>query len=338
MSRSTHRVVTVEMMAERILVTGSSGFIGAWVVRDLIERRVPFVMLDRDPNLRRLGDLLPELPSGLKVITGDVSDLDVVARAIEENGVTAIIHLAGAQIPICRETPLLGAQINVMGTMAVFEAARQQGTIRQIAYASSAGVMGRVEDYPPGLIPSDAPARPATHYGVFKQCNEGNARVYFQDHGVSSVGLRPGTVYGGGRDFGLTSDPTKAVKAALVGRPFTIRFRGDNAFQYAPDVAATFVLSALEERQAALTFNMRGRVASIAQFVAELEDLLPFSQGLIRFGGDPIPVAVDYNDSELRAFLPSMPNTPLRPGIEETLNGFRRLQQAGKLDLSDLEQ
>ncbi len=218
MSRSTHRVVTVEMMAERILVTGSSGFIGAWVVRDLIERRVPFVMLDRDPNLRRLGDLLPELPSGLKVITGDVSDLDVVARAIEENGVTAIIHLAGAQIPICRETPLLGAQINVMGTMAVFEAARQQGTIRQIAYASSAGVMGRVEDYPPGLIPSDAPARPATHYGVFKQCNEGNARVYFQDHGVSSVGLRPGTVYGVGRDFGLTSDPTKAVKAALVGR------------------------------------------------------------------------------------------------------------------------
>ena len=325
-------------MADRILVTGSSGFIGAWVVRDLIERRVPFVMLDRDPNLRRLGDLLPELPSDLKVITGDVSDLDVVARAIEDNAVTAIIHLAGAQIPICRATPLLGAQINVMGTMAVFEAARQCGRIRQIAYASSAGVMGRVEDYPPGLIPSDAPALPATHYGVFKQCNEGNARVYFQDHGVSSVGLRPGTVYGVGRDFGLTSDPTKAVKAALVGRPFTIRFGGDNAFQYAPDVAATFVLSALENRPAALTFNMRGQVAAIAQFVAELEDLLPSAQGLIRFGGDPIPVAVDYDDSELRAFLPSMPNTSLRQGIEETLNGFRRLQQAGTLDLSDLEQ
>ena len=325
-------------MAERILVTGSSGFIGAWVVRDLIERGVPFVMLDRDPNLRRLEDLLPEPPSDLQVITGDVSDLDVVGRAIKDHQVTAIIHLAGAQIPICRATPLLGAQINVMGAMAVFEAARQSGAIRQIAYASSAGVMGRVEDYPPGLLPNDAPLLPATHYGVFKQCNEGNARVYFQDHGVSSVGLRPGTVYGVGRDFGLTSDPTKAVKAALVGRPFTIRFGGDNAFQYAPDVAATFVLSALEKRQAALTFNMRGQVASIGRFVAEIEDLLPSAKGLIQFGGDPIPVAVDYDDSELRAFLPSMPTTPLRQGVEETLNGFRRLQQAGKLDLSDLEQ
>ena len=154
-------------------------------------------MLDRDPNLRRLEDLLPELPSGLKVVTGDVSDPEIVRRTIEDNGLTAIIHLAGAQIPICRATPLLGAQINVMGTMALFEAARQSGTIRQIAYASSAGVIGRVEDYPAGLIPNDAPLLPATHYGVFKQCNEGNARVYFQDHEVSSVGLRPGTVYGG---------------------------------------------------------------------------------------------------------------------------------------------
>ena len=327
-------------MADRILVTGSSGFIGAWVVRDLIERRVPFVMLDRDPTLRRLQHLLPALPPDLKVITGDVSDLDVVRRAIEDNSVTAIVHLAGAQIPICicRATPLLGAQINVMGTMAVFEAARQSGTIQQIAYASSAGVMGRVEDYPPGLIPNDAPPLPATHYGVFKQCNEGNARIYFQDHAVSSVGLRPGTVYGVGRDFGVTSDPAKAIKAALVGRPFTIRFGGDNAFQYAPDVAATFVLSALEKRQVALTFNMRGHVVSIAEFVAELEDLLPSAKGLIQFGGDPIPVAVDYDDSELRAFLPAVPNTPLRQGIKETLEGFRRLQQAGKLDLSDLEQ
>lgn len=324
-------------MAELVLVTGSSGFIGSWVTRDLIERGVPFVLLDQDPDLRRLEGLFTELPTDLKIITGDVSDLAVVRRVIDDNGVTAIIHLAGAQIPICRATPMLGARINVMGTMAVFEAARQSDTIQQIVYASSSGVMGRVEDYPPGLIPNNAPPLPATHYGVFKWCNEGNARVYFQDHGVSSIGLRPGTVYGVGRDFGVTSDPTKAIKAALIGRPFTIRFGGKNAFQYAPDVAAAFVLGTLERRQVALTFNMRGHVVPIAEFVAELENLVPSARGLIRCEGDPIPVAVDYDDSELKAFLPKLRDTPLRQGIKETLQSFARLKQDGKLDISDLE-
>ena len=74
----------------------------------------------------------------------------------------------------------------------------------------------------------------------------------------------------------------------------------------------------------ALTFNMRGQVVSIARFVAELEEILPTAKGLIQHGGDPIPVAVDYDDSELRAFLPEVPNTPLRQGIEETLEGFKR--------------
>ena len=53
---------------------------------------------------------------------------------------------------------------------------------------------------------------PTTHYGVFKRANEGNARVYYLDHGLNSVGLRPLTVYGVNRDTGLTSDPTKAKK------------------------------------------------------------------------------------------------------------------------------
>jgi nucleoside-diphosphate-sugar epimerase len=63
---------------------------------------------------------------------------------------------------------------------------------------------------------------PTTHYGVFKCCNEGNARIYFQDHGVSSIGLRPWTVYGVGRDFGMTSEPTKAIKSLALSRPYHI--------------------------------------------------------------------------------------------------------------------
>ena len=326
-------------MAAEFLITGGQGFFGAWIARRLLAEGAPFVMTDLRPDDSILGQVLGAGKAGeLDLRFGDISDPAFVEGLVAEVCPRRIIHLAGLQVPTCRKDPVLGARVNILGTLNIFEAARRHtGGVGCVVYASSAAVAGPQEDYSME-IPDGAAHVPRTHYGVFKLCNEGNARVYFQDHGVSSVGLRPGTVYGVGRDFGLTSDPTKAVKAALVGRPFTIRFGGDNAFQYAPDVAATFVLSALENRPAALTFNMRGQVVAIAQFVAELEDLLPSARGLIQFGGDPIPVAVDYDDSELRAFLPSMPNTSLRQGIEETLNGFRRLQQAGTLDLSDLEQ
>ena len=323
-------------MSRRVLVTGSSGFLGAWIVRDLIGRQVPFVMFDRDPDLRRLDNLLPERPGDLQVVSGDIADLGALQRTIGEHGVTAIIHLAGLQIPACKADPLAGAGVNVLGTLAVFEAARQAGSVEQIVFASSAAVIGPEEAYGSGSVPNDAPLLPATHYGVFKQCNEGNARVYFQDHGISSIGLRPWTVYGAGRDQGVTSDATRAIKSALLARSFVFRYSGRNALQYAADVAATFVLCALDQRKVALNFNLRGDVVEMAIYIAQIEALRPAAKGLLQLSGSPIPVACDLDDHELRAFLPELPQTPLSAGIRETLDIFERLRAASKLDVSDL--
>lgn len=318
-------------MPECILVTGSSGFLGAWVVRDLLSRGVPFVMFDRDPDLRRLEDLMPGLPPQLKVVSGDIADLATVRGAMEKYGVTAVIHLAGLQIPTCKADPLAGARVNVLGTLAVFEAARQLGTLRQIVYASSAAVIGREEDYAPGMVPNDAVLKPATHYGVFKQCNEGNARVYFEDHGISSVGLRPWTVYGLGRDQGVTSDATQAIKAAWLGKPFTFRYRGRNAIQYAGDVAAVFVLCALDQRKTAATFNLRGEVVEMRDYITAIETQCPQARGMLGLSGDPIPVACDLDDGGLQAFLPNLPRTPLAEGIRETVEMFEQLRKRGRV-------
>ena len=323
-------------MSRRVLVTGSSGFLGAWIVRDLIGRQVPFVMFDRDPDLRRLDNLLPERPGDLQVVSGDIADLGALRRTIGEHGVTAIIHLAGLQIPACKADPLAGAGVNVLGTLAVFEAARQAGSVEQIVFASSAAVIGPEEAYGSGSVPNDAPLLPATHYGVFKQCNEGNARVYFQDHGISSIGLRPWTVYGAGRDQGVTSDATRAIKSALLAKRFVFRYSGRNALQYAADVAAAFVLCALDQRKVALNFNLRGDVVEMAVYIAQIEALRPAAKGLLQLSGGPIPVACDLDDRELRAFLPELPQTPLGDGIQETLDIFERLRAASKLDVSDL--
>lgn len=322
---------------QKILLTGSSGFLGAWVARELLARQIDFVMFDRDPDLRRLDALVPGRPEELQLETGDIADSDRLTALVEQHRVTAVIHLAALQMPFCRPDPLEGARVNVLGTLAVFEAARRTGRIQRIAYASSAAVIGPEEFYGPGAVVNDAPLMPATHYGVFKQANEGAARVYWLDHQISSVGLRPWTVFGLGRDQGLTSDATKAIKAALLGRPFTIRYGGRNALQYARDVAACFVLSALNERPGAHAFNLRGEVVEMTDYVAAIEAAAPQAAGLIRCEGEAIPVACDLDDGPLREFLPALPQTPMQQGIEQTLRDFQRLQSGGTLDASDLD-
>ena len=141
-------------------------------------------------------------------------------------------------MPTCQADPVTGAFVNIVGTLNVFESAKALGLARVI-YASSAAVFGASDANSP--LGESAQSEPATHYGVFKRTNEGNARVYFLDHGLSSVGLRPLTVYGVNRDSGLTSDPTKAMKAAVLGLPFHIRFSGATDFQYVADTAAAFL-------------------------------------------------------------------------------------------------
>lgn len=312
------------MSAARFLVTGSSGFLGAWITRELLARHLDFVLFDLDPSLRRLDQLLRERPNGLKLETGDISDVDRVIEVCQRHEITHVIHLAALQMPFCRPDPLLGAKVNVLGTLAVFEAARRLGHIRKVVYASSAAVIGPEEFYGGRTVLNDDPLSPATHYGVFKQANEGAARVYHLDHGINSIGLRPWTIYGLGRDQGVSSDVTEAIRAAVDGREFTIRYSGKNALQYASDVSAAFVLCALDDREARRTFNMRGDVVDMTALIAEIEAQIPEARGLITVSGGPIPVACDLDDSELQKFLPELPRTPLADGIAATIRDFRR--------------
>ena len=145
------------------------------------------------------------------------------------------------------------------------------------------------------------PLVPSTHYGVFKCCNEGNARIYFQDHGISSIGLRPWTVYGVGRDLGMTSEPTKAIKAVLLGRPYHINFGGWSDFQYVDDVAKTFVNCLDRPYTGAKSYNLRGAVVTLADFHKALCAVLPEAAKLVTVGTTQIAIAYDLSDAGARA-------------------------------------
>jgi len=308
-----------------------------FLVKGLLEAGMPVTVFDLDTAPRRLRLIATDdRIAQATFVRGDVTDLPAVEAAVLSHGITRIIHLAGLQIPACRADPLLGARINVLGTLTLFEVARRHPEqVQRIVYASSIAVIGPEDAYT-GPVTDDARLLPRTHYGVFKQANEGNALVYWLDNQISSIGLRPYTVYGVGRDVGLTSAPTKAIKAAVAGRPYTIGFTGPNDMLYVNDCAQAFIRCAQVPFQGAEVFNISGVMVTVEEFIAELEQVIPEAKGLIRCQGKPIAIAPRLDDSRLRRLVPDLPHTSLRQGIEETAIIFRRLHREGRLDLSDL--
>lgn len=315
-------------------MTGALGCIGAWIVKRLVERGDSPVAFDLAEDRRRLAAILPpDAIASVRFVRGDITDGEQVRTALGRSGADRVIHLAGLQVPNCRADPAAGARVNVVGTLHVFEAARAAG-ISRVVYASSAAVFGLADE----AVDETVTPSPLTHYGVFKQTNEGNARVYYLDCGLSSVGLRPFSVYGVGRDGGLTSDPTRAMKAAVLGRPFHIRFSGTTDFIHVNDVAAAFIACADEAPEGAHVFNLHGDTMDVGAMVGVIERHLPPARGLITWGGPAIPMPPALDDSALRALIANLPRTRVADGVRDTIERFTMLRDAGRLDTADIDE
>jgi len=321
--------------SERFLVTGALGCIGAWVVKRLVEAGVPVWTYDLPGSDHRLRLMLrdEQLPE-VRQIAGDITDQAAFERAVAGNHITHIIHLAGLQVPFVRADPVQGARVNVVGTTIVFETVKRHASqVRGLAYASSLGVYGAPELYPPGPLAHDAPLHPPTLYGVFKQANEGTAQIYWQEHGVRSIGLRPYIVYGPGRDQGMTSTPTKAMLAAAIGRAYHISYGGRAVFQHADDAADVFIRAASASADAAPVYNMGGSTVSMAEVVAAIEAAAPEMAGKITFEPTQLPNPEAVDSRALDEALGVTHWIPLAEGVRQTVEHFRAAVAAGRIDV-----
>jgi UDP-glucuronate 4-epimerase len=296
------------------LVTGALGAIGAWSVRSLLDRGESVVTYDLGGSDHRLRlALSDEQLAAITRVDGDVTDLEQLERVMDEHGVDAVIHLAALQVPFVRADPIAGARVNVTGTVNVFEAARRRADrMRPLVYASSIAAIAQ-----PGA------AHPSTLYGVFKLANEGTAERYFEDYDLPSVGLRPHTVYGPGRDQGVTSAPTAAMVAAAEGREYAIPFGGALQFQYVADAGEAFVRASESQASGASVHNLDGPVVSMEELIALIERTAPDAAGLISAGEEPLPFPSSVDAGSFIELVGGPVSRPIEEGVAEAIARFR---------------
>lgn len=295
------------------LVTGALGALGAWAVRSLLDRGEDVVTYDLGGSDHRLRlALSDEELAALARVDGDVADLAQLERVMEEHGVTSVIHLAALQVPFVRDDPIAGARVNVSGTVNVLEAVRRRGEgMGPVVYASSIAAV------------ADDGGYPSTLYGVFKLANEGTAARYFSDFGVSSIGLRPHTLYGPGRDQGLTSAPTAAMVAAAAGDAFHIPFGGALQLQYTADAGEAFVRASEVRQEGASVHNLDGPVATVAEVIAAIERAAPDAAGRITAADEPLPFPSSVDATSFTELVGGPVSRPLVDGVAEAIAAFR---------------
>jgi UDP-glucose 4-epimerase len=181
----------------RCLVTGGAGFIGSNLVDALVARGDEVVVLD-DLSTGKLENLRGAIAAGARLERADVADTERVAALFKACEPQLVFHLA-AQIDVRRSVadPATDATVNVLGTLAVLEAARTSGTRWLVLSSTGGGLYGDAERLP---TPEDHPIHPLAPYGQSKLAAEGYCALYERLHGLSTVALRYGNVYGPRQD------------------------------------------------------------------------------------------------------------------------------------------
>ena len=181
----------------RVLVTGGTGSVGVNIVRRLAREGHDVLCMARGgdaPDLLR-DDFLRDVRDRVTLVSGDVGRVDTLERAWDAFGPTDVVHAAAITPDREMEArmPRTVVDVNLMGTVNVLDAAHR-GRARRVVYISSGAVYGDAPES--AAIPEDAPLRPSGLYALTKEAGEKLCAYYHERHGLATVALRVGWVYG----------------------------------------------------------------------------------------------------------------------------------------------
>lgn len=324
----------------RILVTGGYGCIGAQTVKWLLKNTTAMVVVgSRDVSPERTQRLFDaDDTSRLSCTMLDVRNRSQLEQILARNEISHVIHLAALQTPDCNAHRDLGLQINLAGTQNLIEAIKTcRASIDRFVFASSIAVYGPRSSYPGSTVPMLAEPAPVNVYGAWKLAGEHVSRLFCMETGVPTVSLRPGVLFGPGRDVGLTSTPTTAMKHLVVGKPYEIPFCSRQDYLYAPDTGAAFGNAAMAPFNGYGVFTLPSHTVDTAQLISIMRTAAS-DEGLARdfavtAGTSEVPFICDLEYQPFLQAFPDTPHTPLADAVRESLRVFKMQQQRGWLQL-----
>ena len=324
-----------------VLVTGGTGFIGAYVTADLVEHGHDVVAFDLSTDETRLDRL--GVADDVEVVRGDVTDPTAVVRTIRATESTHVIHLAALLTDGARGNPRAALEVNCGGTNNVFEAARTlSDQVERVTWASSAAVYAPPDRYATegGIgagddgagadetgewVTEDDLVYPDTLYGATKEYNEHQARVYLEEYGVSHVALRPTVAYGPYRETGGSAFLVDLLEKPALGESFSVEY-GDQVidWQYVWDIAQAFrkATFASESDLSQRVYNVRGECATIREAADTVASVVPGADISVADEGE-LPWTQTLDMSRAREDLGYDPEYDLESGVREYVSVLR---------------
>lgn len=226
----------------KVFVTGADGFIGSWVAKKLVEEKAKVVVLVRDLK-PELGFDLQGLRNKVTVVKGDLADLGVLQRALNEYSIDSVFHIAAqAIVGTANKSPLSTFESNIKGTWNLMEACRLHEGVERIVVASSDKAYGIQKKLP---YTEDSPLLGCYPYDASKACTDIIARSYHATYGLPVAVTRNANTYGGA-DLNFSRIVPDAIRCILGGKTFEIRSDGspERDYMYVKDAADAYVLLA----------------------------------------------------------------------------------------------
>ncbi len=299
----------------RALVTGGAGFIGSYLIPQLLELGSEVVVFDQAAEPKSL----EAVRDRITYVRGDLASAPDLYRVMMSLDISDVFHLGAVLAGPCEENPIMGFAVNFQSTQTLLDAALARG-INRFIMLSSISVFGMDVTEP---VPDDAVKNPETIYGQTKLAGEHLLRWYARKHGMDTRALRFTWVFGPGRTTGITALYSSLILDAIAcGDEVTIPNpdeKGD--WLYIRDAVKAILTLWRAEKPIQRIYNIAGGVHSIREVVAIARKYRPQARVALAEGSENrSPYPASYDDSAARRELGWKPDYTLEEAIKEHLD------------------
>lgn len=259
----------MELKDSKILVIGGSGFIGGFIVRELLKHPIKQVVIYDNfvrGKMDNINDVIKDPRCSIFPFGGDVRDIDILDKAVE--GMDYVFHLAAMWLLHCKDFPRTAFEVNIAGTFNVLEACVTH-KVKKLIYSSSASVYGDAIQVP---MTEDHPFNNKNFYGATKIAGESMCTAFNDRYGLKVIGLRYMNVYGPGQDQHAVYTGVVPIMLNKIAANETPVINGDGSqaydFIYVEDVAKANI-AALQSKVECGFYNVGTEVQTTVKDLCE---------------------------------------------------------------------